>query len=168
MMTIGWTVVLQACLVGAGDETYAAARKATLDSGKPMVVMVGATWCPACVKLKERILPEVRQKAMFPKVHFAAVDIDEEKEVGKQLAKGGSIPQLVLFRRTADGWRSRRLIGAHDAEAVDEFLAEGIAAAEADKKKSPAKTDAAPKEATAAAERPSDSETPDENDSPPG
>jgi thioredoxin-like negative regulator of GroEL len=129
MMTLGWTMVLQVGLLGAGPETYATARQATLDTGKPMVVLVGAEWCPACVRLKERVLPKVRRLGLFDKVIFASVDLDEEKELGKQLARGGSIPQLVLFRHTSDGWRSRRLVGVQEVTAIEEFLEEGIAAA---------------------------------------
>jgi len=137
MMTLGCMMVLQVGLLGAGPATYATARQATLDTGKPMVVLVGAEWCPACARLKDQVLPKVRRPGLLDKVIFAAVDLDEEKELGRQLAKGGSIPQLVLFRHTSDGWRSKRLVGVHEVAAIEEFLKEGIAAAESDKRKTP-------------------------------
>ena len=135
MMTLGWTMVLQVGLLGAGPETYATARQATLDTGKPMVILVGAEWCPACVELKDHVLPKVRRRGLFDKVIFAAVDLDQEKDLGKQLAKGGAIPQLVLFRHTSDGWRSKRLVGVQEVAAIEEFLKKGIDAAESEKQK---------------------------------
>ena len=64
------------------------------------------------------------------KVAFAIVNLDREKELGDQLVRGGPIPQMLLFRRTSDGWRVRRLIGSQSVEAVENLLNEGLRAEE--------------------------------------
>ena len=119
-----------AILAAGGGETYAEAHKVAMQTNRPMVVMVGADWCPACERMKEEVLPQVRERGLLRKVAFAIVNLDREKELGDQLVRGGPIPQMLLFRRTSDGWRVRRLIGSQSVEAVESLLNEGLRAEE--------------------------------------
>ena len=41
---------------------YAEAYNLHLQTGRPLVVQVGATWCPPCVKLKSQVQSEIRTK----------------------------------------------------------------------------------------------------------
>jgi len=134
-------VVQSALLLSAADAapddvaTYEAAHRATLESGKPMVVMVGADWCGPCQTMKKTILPRVREHGLLRKVAFALVNQDRESKLARELTGGGPIPQLVMFRKTADGgWRRRKLVGAQSVEAVEEFIKEGLASDAAEKK----------------------------------
>ncbi len=125
-MSLGATVVLQVLLLAAPGETYAEAHKTTTEKGYPLVVMVGATWCPACQQMKQNVIPEVKRHGVFQKVAFAEVDLDRERELGTELTEGGPIPQIVVYRKTSLGWRLRRLIGGHDARTVERFIGQDV------------------------------------------
>ncbi len=112
---------------GTGAEiTYAEARKACRETGKPMVVLVGADWCPACKVMKDQVVPQIRQQGVLRKVAFALVNFDRERELAGQLTAGGPIPQLLVFRQDGTTWRYRRLIGGYDAKTVEKFISQGI------------------------------------------
>ncbi len=132
-----WPIIvcLEFAALATGGETYVEARKVTTEKGCPLVVMVGATWCPACQVMKNSVIPEVRRQGILQRVSFAAVDVDQEQELGSQLTKGGPLPQILMLRKTEQGWKLRRLVGGQDAQAVEKFIAQGI---EADRKARPA------------------------------
>lgn len=106
---------------------YADAHTAMLETGKPLVVLVGADWCPGCRTMKTSVLPELRRRGRLDGVAFATVNTDEENGLARKLMRGGSIPQLVMYRKTAAGWRRSQLTGAQSVENVEAFIAEGVA-----------------------------------------
>lgn len=124
-MGLGATVVLQLALLATNGETYAEAHKTTSEKGCPLVVMVGATWCPACQQMKTTVLPEVKRRGILQRVAYAEVDLDEDRELGAELTDGGPIPQLLVYRKTQLGWRLKRLIGGQDVRTVEQFIAQG-------------------------------------------
>ena len=126
MMSLGLAAVSLACLTAGPDSTYAEARKTCTETGKPMVVLVGADWCPACKVMKDKVLPQIRQHGLLRRVAFAHVNYDREKELAGQLIAGGPIPQLLIFRRDGSAWRLRRLVGGYDVNTVESFIAQGI------------------------------------------
>jgi hypothetical protein len=65
------------------------------------------------------------------------VNPDRDRDLADQITGGGPIPQLVMFRRTADGWIRKKLIGGQSVETVEEFISEGLTQDAADKKASP-------------------------------
>jgi thioredoxin-like negative regulator of GroEL len=109
------------------EETYTDAHRITLKTGKPLVVMVGADWCGPCQNMRRSILPRVREHGLFRKIAFAHVNVDREKELANQLTGGGAVPQLVMYRKTKDGWLRRKMIGSHSVEEVEKFINEGLA-----------------------------------------
>jgi thioredoxin-like negative regulator of GroEL len=109
------------------EETYVAAHRVTVETGKPLVVMVGADWCGPCQNMRRTILPRVRKDGLFRKVAFAHVNVDRDRELAKELTGGGAVPQLVMFRKTKDGWVRKIMIGSHTVEEVEEFINEGLA-----------------------------------------
>jgi len=123
-------VLLRASVLMAGANDYAAAYKEATDTGRPMVVVVGAHWCPACQVMERNVLPEVRQRGLLSQVAFATVNLDHQRDLGTQLTAGGPIPQLVMYCRTATGWNVRRLIGSQSVSQVERFITEGLAIAE--------------------------------------
>jgi len=127
---LGLAIVMQAALLGASqdqDTSYAAAHKVTTQTGRPMLILVGAKWCPACVQMKRNIVPQLRKRGSLTKVAFAEVDLDQERDLGRQLTKGGPIPQLLMYRSTKAGWRLRRVIGGQSVQKVETFISEGLA-----------------------------------------
>jgi thiol-disulfide isomerase/thioredoxin len=133
MTSLGLAALVHLAVLTAGDESYATAHKATCETGRPMVVMVGADWCPACQQMKENVIPQCRKQGILAKVVFALVNLDRERELGAELTQGGPIPQLLLFRRVDKGWRVKRLIGGQDVQTVDDFIKDGIKADETSK-----------------------------------
>lgn len=106
--------------------SYAEAHKITIEKGYPLVVVVGATWCPACQQMKQHVIPQVTKLGIFRKVAFAEVDLEQERELGTELTDGGPIPQILVYRKTPLGWRLRRLVGGHDVRTVERFLVQSI------------------------------------------
>lgn len=129
--------LLQLSIPVTGTESYAAAHRLTATTGRPMVVMVSAEWCPACRKMEREVIPSVREHGVLRRVAFAVVDVDRQRELGRKLTRGGPIPQLLMFRRTTDGWRLSRLVGGQDSRTVEEFIDRGLNRDEAAKQTRP-------------------------------
>jgi thioredoxin-like negative regulator of GroEL len=117
--------------VSATEETYADAHREIAKSGQPLVVMVGADWCPACQQMEKTVIPQVRERGLLRRVAFALINLDRERDLAQQLIEGGPIPQLIVFRRTSDGWHRRRLIGGQSVETVEQVITEEVAENEA-------------------------------------
>lgn len=131
--SLAMAAVLQTLLLGtsprdAAQEAYA--RSA--ESGRPLVFLFGADWCPACRVMKDRTLPEVDRQGGMRGLEFAYIDIDARPEFSRRYLRGNSVPQLVRFERDGERWKARYLIGAHSAERVAQFLG-------ADRNESPAR-----------------------------
>jgi thioredoxin-like negative regulator of GroEL len=144
MTSLGATIVLQLSILATGAdpcacETYADAHRVTNETGKPMLVMVGADWCPACVNMKENVMPQVR-RGLLRRVAYAIVNMDRDREVATQLVNGGPIPQLVMYHRVGGHWRSERLIGGQDVGTIENFIQEGVAQTDTKKAETAKKT----------------------------
>jgi hypothetical protein len=129
--TLTLATVLQMSILVAGADaqdssSYAAAHRQSARTGQPMIVLVGADWCPACVEMKDQVLPKLQRRGVLRKVAFALVNFDRQTKLGRQLTGGGPIPQIIMYRRTRDGWRQRKLIGGQNVEAVSRFIREGV------------------------------------------
>jgi thioredoxin-like negative regulator of GroEL len=132
------TLILAAVLnatIAAGAETYADAHRETSKTGKPLVVMVSTEWCVPCQQMKQTVIPQVRKHGLLSKVSFAVVNPDQDAELANRLTGGGPIPQLVMYRKTRQGWLRRKLIGGQTVEAVEQFIDDGLASQSSDKNK---------------------------------
>lgn len=128
MTTISLALVLHtaALMTTANSATYADARAKTAETGKPLVVLVGADWCPACQTMKNSAMPQVARRGALSKVSYAVVNTDHDSGLAKQLMRGGSIPQLVMYRETPTGWKRESLVGAQDPAAIESFINRGL------------------------------------------
>lgn len=135
MTSLTLAAALQLSVITAGAHTYAEARATNLESGRPLVVLIGADWCPACKTMKDRALPQVEKGGLLDKVAFAYVDADEDSQLARKMMQGGSIPQLIMYRQTADGWKKESLVGAQSPGKIEAFLKKGIDAAVAENPK---------------------------------
>jgi thioredoxin-like negative regulator of GroEL len=73
--------------------------------------------------MKYSTLPSLERRGGLNKVNFAYVNTDDDSALAGKLMKGGSIPQLVMFQKKADGsWSRKQLTGAQSASAVEQFL----------------------------------------------
>ncbi|HOA53240.1 MAG: thioredoxin family protein [Thermogutta sp.] len=116
--------------IGRGSEpvsyseqfAYSAAYRQSLETQQPFLVIVGAQWCPACRKLESEVIPKIKEMGLTKQVAFAVVDYDAETKVAQQLTRGGPIPQVLVFRRGEQGWKSDRLVGYPSQKAVISFI----------------------------------------------
>lgn len=123
MIHLTCNLLLSAAALAAGSQDYATAFKQTEQTGQPLVVLLGADWCPGCRTMKHSTLPTLERRGGLKDVAFAYVNTDEDSSLAGKLMKGGSIPQLVMFQKKADGsWTRKQLTGAQSASAVEQFL----------------------------------------------
>mgnify|MGYP001102380489 CR=1 FL=1 len=102
---------------------YATAFEQSMASGKPLVVLLGADWCPGCVQMKNSILPRVAKAGGLDGVEFAYVDTDRQPKLSRRLSQAGAIPQLIRYEKSEDGWQRELLVGAQSVKKVTSFVA---------------------------------------------
>lgn len=129
MINVALAALLQTAVLSASPLTYEQAFEENAKTGKPLVVLIGAEWCPGCVTMKKSSLPKVAQDAVFGEVVYTSLDTDKQSAIAQQMMQGGSIPQLVMFHKTAAGWQHDRLVGAHSPAAIIQFLRKGLKSA---------------------------------------
>ena len=144
MINLTLTAVLQASIIAATSggvtgspaaiDDYASARAKTEKTGQPIVILVGADWCPACVVMKKDVMPKVRKQGILKQVAYATVNLDKQGKLGRQLTDGGPIPQMIMYRKTRKGWLRRRLIGGQSPKTIESFIKRGVELNSADKK----------------------------------
>lgn len=125
---MGFTIaaLMQLAVVTAGDGQYQAAVKGLEETGRPMVVLVGTDWCPACRQMKQSTIPALRGSGALDEVGFVTLDSDQHPELARELMEGRSIPQLVMFTKTATGYRKTWLIGGQSPSRVERFIEGGV------------------------------------------
>lgn len=122
MLGVAASLLIQVSLVASTADTYTVAHQRTVETGEPLVVLIGADWCPACQTMKTDIIPQAQRRGLLRRVAFAVVNTDYEPTVARQLMRGESIPQLVMYRKTSEGWKRRHLTGAQSLDALSTFL----------------------------------------------
>ena len=115
-------VALQIAFLTAPPSAYQEAFDQADKEGKPLLVLVGADWCPGCRTMKDEMIPELEREGDLAQVVFATVNTDEKPALSKRLLRGNSIPQLVLYTRNARGWRRSQLTGVHESRNIRQFL----------------------------------------------
>ena len=123
MIHLTINVLLQAAALSAGGQDYATAFKQAEETGRPLVVLVGADWCPVCRQMKHTTIPQLENKGGLRNVTFAYVNTDQQRSLAGKLMRGNSIPQLVLYQKTESGWTRKQLTGAQSQSSVEAFIA---------------------------------------------
>lgn len=126
VISLALATVLQASVASAGAASYAEAYQAMNQTGRPIVILVGAEWCPGCQVMKSTTMPQVQRQGGLDGVAFAQVNTDREGALAQQLMGGGSIPQLIMYHQTPAGWSRRALVGAQSPAAVQQFINQGL------------------------------------------
>lgn len=122
------SAVLHLALVG-GPTPYELALYEAQAHRQPLLVLVGADWCPGCVTMKRSVLPRLASRGELSGVSFAAIDSDADRALAGQLMRGGSIPQLIAYSQRPDGeWHREQLTGAASEAAVQALIARARAA----------------------------------------
>jgi thioredoxin-like negative regulator of GroEL len=127
MTGLAATVLLQAALMTTGAQPYEDAFKDHEATGKPLLVLVGADWCPACVTMKTGTLARMERNGKLKKVAFSVLNTDRDSKFAGTVMRGGTIPQLVMFTRNAEGkWDRQQLTGAQSEQAVEELISDAV------------------------------------------
>ncbi len=117
---------VQVSVLAAQEQDFNQAYRQSLTTGRPLVVLLGAGWCPACQRMKDSILPRVAKAGGLNNVVFTYVGLDRQRQLASRLSRGTSIPQLIRFDRTPAGWKSKRLVGARSPRQVHDFINAGL------------------------------------------
>ena len=114
MLGLTLTACLHASMVAtaAAGSSYSDAYREASQTGKPLVILVGADWCPGCQTMKTSVIPALRKSGDLSNVSFATVNTDQERELAGKLMQGGSIPQLIVYKKTDSGWQREQVTGA--------------------------------------------------------
>jgi thiol-disulfide isomerase/thioredoxin len=114
MLGVSLTAVLFSALAATptADESYAKAYRESQATGKPLVILVGADWCPGCQTMKHSVIPALKNSGDLSQVSFASVNTDQDRELASKLMRGGSIPQLIVYKQTEKGWQREQVTGA--------------------------------------------------------
>jgi thiol-disulfide isomerase/thioredoxin len=129
MIQVTLNILLQAAAITAGGHDYATAYREANETGKPLVVLVGADWCPGCRQMKYSAIPELEKKGGLNNVNYVYLNSDEDSTLAGKLMKGGSIPQLIMYHKTDEGWKRQQLTGAQAVSEIERFIERGVDAA---------------------------------------
>jgi thioredoxin-like negative regulator of GroEL len=109
-------------LLATAGQSYAEAHRVHVETGRPLVILVGADWCPACVRMKQSVIPQARGQGVLSEVAFVQVDADREPELARKLMRGGLLPQLIVYHKSYPGWQRRELTGAQSVAAIQQLV----------------------------------------------
>lgn len=119
-LTLG--LLAQILFLAPGQGDYTSAYRQTEANGQPLLVLVGADWCPGCVTMKHSVLPQLGRAGKLRSVNVALVNTDTQSHLAGQLMRGGAIPQLVVFAKTETGWHREQITGAVNEATVEAML----------------------------------------------
>ncbi|QDV64292.1 thioredoxin family protein [Crateriforma conspicua] len=106
---------------------YNLAYKQSVAEHKPLMVMVGAPWCPACNVMKDTTLKSIEQSGELSQVSFAVVDRDAQPELAEQLLKGEKmIPRLIVFTKIDGAWKREELKGYQPTQPVRSLIRRAV------------------------------------------
>jgi thiol-disulfide isomerase/thioredoxin len=97
--------------------------------GKPLMVIVGAQWCPACHTLKDTTIKELEAAGQLDEVSVAVVDRDAQPQLANQLMRGQMIPQIIVFAKGSSGrWERSQLTGYQPKGPVRQLILSAVSA----------------------------------------
>ena len=99
--------------------SYSSAYAASQLDHKTFVVVIGASWCPPCKKMKAMIEanPSVADGGHL-------VVIDYKSAEAKRLYKGSSVPALVRFKWDGAKWVKTTITGGQSYSQLKRFINE--------------------------------------------
>jgi thioredoxin-like negative regulator of GroEL len=119
--------VLPFALITASPPTFQAALNDAQARQRPLLVLVGADWCPGCRTMKHSILPGLARRGALRTVSYATIDTETEGTIARQLMRGSSIPQLIALSPTSDGkWRREQITGEASEAEVQSLIARAL------------------------------------------
>lgn len=105
------------------QQNYADAYKESLAQHKPLMVVVGAPWCPACNVLKETTIKQMAQTGELDSVSLTVINRDEEPELVNELTRGEKmLPQIIVFTNDRGRWKRDQLMGFQPKKPVRSLI----------------------------------------------
>jgi thioredoxin-like negative regulator of GroEL len=105
------------------QQNYEEAYKQSISEHKPLMVVVGAPWCPACNVLKETTIRSMAQTGELDDVSLAVVNRDEDPELAKKLTAGERmLPQIIVYTNDHGSWKRRKLLGFQPKQPVRQLI----------------------------------------------
>lgn len=128
MVSLLLAVVLGSVTSASLKMDYAEAYKESVAQDKPLMVVVGAPWCPACNVLKQSTLEPMAVSGELDQVSVALLDRDANPELVKQLTKGERmLPQIIMFSRSGSGqWKRHHLKGYQPQQPVRNMIRSAV------------------------------------------
>ncbi len=109
------------------QQSYAQAYTKSLEERKPLLVVVGAPWCPACRVLKESTLKPMAKTGELDDVSFVVINRDENPVLAAKLTQGEkTIPQIILYTPAEDGWKRRKLRGFQSKQPIRSLIQKAL------------------------------------------
>ncbi len=105
------------------QQKYSDAYKNSVDEKKPLMVIVGAPWCPACNVLKDTTIKQMAQTGELDAVSLAVINKDDDPELVNQLTDGDKmLPQIIVFTQDNGRWERRKLLGYQPKQPVRSLI----------------------------------------------
>lgn len=115
------SLVLSLVALGA-DPSYNDAYLEATEKNVPMVILVGAEWCPHCRVMKST-LRQMAKDGELDGVAVGLVDYDKQTPLAKRLLTSTTVPELIVFRRRSDRqWERRSVTGDNGGQEPDEMV----------------------------------------------
>jgi thiol-disulfide isomerase/thioredoxin len=100
------------------EKAFADAQKA----GKPILVMITASWCPTC-KAQQPILSDLTARPAFKDLAYFVVDFDDEKDVVRNFGARHQ-STLIVFKGATEVGRS---VGDTHRASIEALLDKALA-----------------------------------------
>ncbi len=107
---------------------YEKALKDHETNNKPIMVFIGAKWCPACKVMKSDTLEPMYSDKELNSVNLVILDADADKELVSKLTNDiDSIkyPCTIVFTKNKD-WRKLSVLGRQTRDNLKEFIKKSI------------------------------------------
>lgn len=133
MSSLAATLILQAAFLTSTPSNsslnYREAYAEAQDSKRPLMIVIGAEWCQACVELKQSTIPQMQKQGKLDGVVLTYIDLDQDPDLARQLLGGTSIPQVIVFSKGDAGWNRKQLTGRQSADTVSALIAPAVTVA---------------------------------------
>lgn len=99
--------------------SYKEAYQMHVETGKPLLVFTGASWCAPCRNMKNKEIPKVD---MSDAIYFY-LDVDSDPELADKITGNSpTVPVLTLYYNQGEKSFAKRLKGAQSAKEIRELI----------------------------------------------